>query len=49
MSERLVVSVDDPHLKKNKISQKYDKCIYKLRIGYDIESKFRIMGVDYKN
>uniref|UniRef100_A0A7N2LPA0 Mediator complex subunit 15 KIX domain-containing protein n=1 Tax=Quercus lobata TaxID=97700 RepID=A0A7N2LPA0_QUELO len=30
MSERLVVSVDDPHTKKNKISRKYDKCIYKM-------------------
>ena len=31
MSEMLVVSVDDPHMKKNKISWKYDKCIYKYK------------------
>ena len=31
MSETLVVSVDDPHMKKNKISRKYDKCIYKYK------------------
>ena len=31
MSERLVVSFDDPDMKKNKISRKYDKCIYKYK------------------
>ena len=49
MSDRLVVSVDDPHMKKIKFLGNMTNASTSIRIGHDIESKCRIMGVDYKN
>ena len=47
MSERNVVSVDDPHKRKNKNPWKFENASTRIRIRYDIERKYCIMGVDY--
>ena len=47
MSERHVVSVDDPHMKKNKYPGKLGNASTSIRIRYDIERKYCIMGIDY--
>ena len=48
MSKRHVVSVDDPHMKKNKNPWKFDNASTSIRIRHDFERKYCIMGVDYK-
>ena len=48
MSERHVVSVDAPHMKKNKNPGKFDNASTRIRIRHDFERKYCIMGVDYR-